>query len=167
MNRKNEGKKEMKFNAVYSEKPVCTLKGKWNMTLTGESGDVKQVIEGQNVICTNGKEFLASFLQSAAGAASTFTMKYIAIGSDSSAEAAGNTALGGELARTTGTVSYVSGAIYQVTATFATGSGTGSIYEYGLLSSSSAGTMLSRDTEAVINKGANDTLTVVCQLTLT
>jgi hypothetical protein len=156
----------MKFETVYGEKPICVLKGKWNMTLYGEDGQVKQEVQGNNVICTNGKEFLASFLQSAAGAASTFTMKYIAIGSDSSAESAGNSALGGELSRTTGTVSYVSGAIYQVTATFATGSGTGSIYEYGLLSSSSAGTMLSRDTEAVINKGANDTLTVVCQLTL-
>lgn len=156
----------MKFENVYGEKPVCVLKGKWSMTLYGEDGNIKQEVEGNNVICTNGKEFLASFLQSAAAAASTFTMKYIAIGSDSSAESAGNTALGGELARTTGTVSYVSGAIYQVSATFTTGMGTGSIYEYGLLSSSAAGTMLSRDTEAVINKGANDTLTVVCQLTL-
>ncbi len=160
-NRKNEGRKKMNH-----DKHECILKGRWKSTLYGEYGELKKVVEGNNVVCTNGKEFLASFLASAAAAASTFTMKYIGIGSDSTAEVAGNTALGTELSRTTGTVSYVSGQIYQITATFAAGSGTGSVYEYGLFSSSTGGTMLSRDTEAVINKGASDTLTVVCQLTL-
>jgi hypothetical protein len=127
---------------------------------------VKGIIEGNNVVCTNGKEFLASFLNSAAAAASTFTMGYVAVGTDATAEAAANTALGTELARHTGTVSYTSNQIYKVSATFASGTGTGAIVEYGLFSSSSAGTMLSRDTEAVINKGANDELTVVVQVTL-
>jgi hypothetical protein len=142
------------------------LKGRWKAELHGPDGKLKQVVEGNNVVCTNGKEFLASFLQSAAAAASTFTCRYIAIGTDSTAEAAANTALGVEVARHTGTVSYVSNQIYQVKATFATGSGTGAIVEYGIFSSSSAGTMLCRDTESVINKGANDTLTVTAQITL-
>ncbi len=145
--------------------PGMRMMGRWKATL--ESGGViKQVVEGPNVICTNGKEFLASFLSSAAAAASTFTCKYVAIGTDATAEAAANTALGTELARTTGTVSYVSNQIYQVTATFASGTGTGAIVEYGLLSSSTAGTMLSRDVESVINKGANDSLTAVLQITI-
>lgn len=142
------------------------LKGRYIATLYGADGAVKKEVEGRNVVCTNGKEFLASFLQSAAAAASTFTMKYIGVGTDSTAEAAGNTTLGTELSRHTGTVSYVSNQIYKVTATFATGSGTGAITEYGLFSSNANGTMLSRDTESVINKGANDTLTVVYQLTI-
>ena len=150
----------MSFNAVYG------IQGRWRMELRGPDGQLKQEVKGTNVVCTNGKEFLASFLQSAAAAASTFTMKYIGIGTDSTAEAASNTALGTELARHTGTVSYVSGQIYQVTATFAAGTGTGAIVEYGLFSSSSAGTMLARDTESVINKGASDTLTVVAQFTI-
>jgi len=145
---------------------AVTLKGRWRAELRGPDGELKEVREGNNVVCTNGKEFLASFLQSAAAAASTFTMRYIAIGTDSTAEAAANTALGTELARHTGTVSYVSNQIYKVTATFATGSGTGAIVEYGLFSSNTAGTMLARDTESAINKGANDTLTVVAQITL-
>lgn len=142
------------------------LKGRYTATLYGPDGAVKKTVEGPNVVCTNGKEFLASFLQSAAAAASTFTMKYIAIGTDSTAEAAANTALGTEVSRHTGVVSYVSNQIYKVTATFATGSGTGAITEYGLFSSNANGTMLSRDTESVINKGANDTLTVIYQLTI-
>lgn len=151
---------------VYEESRAIKLMGRYTAQLYGPDGELKQEIQGKNVVCTNGKEFLASFLHSAALAAATNTCKYIAIGSDSTAEAASNTALGTELSRHTGTVSYVSNQIFQVKATFATGSGTGSIYEYGLLSSSTAGTLISRDTEALITKGANDTLTVTYQLTI-
>jgi len=146
--------------------PIFKLSGKWKAELRGPDGQLKDVKIGSNVICTNGKEFLASFLQSATAAAATFTMKYIAIGTDATAEAAANTTLGTEVARHTGTVSYVSGQIFQVKATFAAGTGTGAIVEYGLLSSSSAGTLLARDTESVINKGASDTLTVTAQITI-
>lgn len=152
----------MSFDKVYGP----TLKGRWKMTLTGPDGAVKQEIEGDNVVCTNGKEFLASFLASAAAAASTFTCRYVGIGSDSTAEAAAQTALGTEITRVSGVVSYVSNQVYRVSATFATGVGTGSIVEYGLFSSSTAGTMLSRDVEALITKGAADTLTAVCNLTI-
>ena len=142
------------------------LVGRWRYELSGPGGEQKDLRQGTNVVCTNGKEFLASFLYSAAVAASTFTCKYIAIGTDATAKAAAQTALFTEVARQTGTVSYVSGQIFQVTATFAAGLGTGAIAEYGLLSSSAAGTLLARDTEAVINKGSGDTLTVVAQFTL-
>lgn len=142
------------------------MKGEWFIKLYGPDSELKQEISGFNVVTTAGKEFIASFFNSAVAAASTFTAKYIAIGTDSTGEAIGNTALGAESARTTGTASYISGQIFQVKATFTTGVGTGAIVEYGLLSSSSVGTLVARDTEAVINKGANDTLTVVCQLTV-
>ena len=142
------------------------MKGEWFITLYGPDGHVKDKRQRFNVVTTVGKEFLASFLSSAAAGAATFTGKYIAIGTDATAEAVGNTALGVEASRSTGTASYVSGQIFQVTATFATGSGTGAIVEYGLLSSSTGGTLIARDTESAINKGANDTLTVVAQMTL-
>lgn len=142
------------------------IEGHWHVVLRGPDGQVKDEKLGKNVVCTNGKEWLASLLASAAGAAATNTMKYIAIGTDATAEAAADTALGTELSRHTGTVSYVSNQIYQVKGTFGTGSGTGAIVEYGLFSSSTGGTMLNRDTESVINKGANDTLEVTMQLTI-
>lgn len=144
----------------------ATLTGKWYVTLYGPDGEKKAYREGKNVITEGGLSFLASFLNSANAAASTFTMAYIAIGTDSTAEAASNTALGAEAARHTGTVSYVSDAIYRVTATFASGLGTGAIVEYGLLSSNTNGTMMSRDTESVVNKGADDVLTVTTEITL-
>jgi hypothetical protein len=143
-----------------------TFKGRWHISLYGAEDELKDQRSGENVITTNGLEFVASFLNSAAASAVTFQMKQIAIGTDSTAEAASNTALGTEAARTTGTASYVSNAIYRVTATFVSGSGTGAIVEYGLFASSTGGTMLSRDTESVINKGANDTLVVTTEITL-
>jgi hypothetical protein len=155
-----------KVEKVYEPNPrAVTLRGKWRMTLES-GGQVKEEVEGHNVVCTNGKEFLASFLSSAAAAASTFTCRYVAVGTDATAEDAANTALGTELARVSGVVSYVSNQIYQVTATFPSGTGTGAIVEYGLFSSSTGGTMLSRDTEGAITKGANDSLTCVVQLTI-
>lgn len=144
---------------------TVTLKGRYYATLYGPDGAVKERREGDNVVTTVGKEFIASFLRSAVAAAATFTARYIAVGSDATAEAIGNTALGTELGRHTASVSYTSGGIFNVTATFAAGSGTGAIAEYGLLSSSTGGTLLSRDTEAVITKGASDTLTVNYTLT--
>lgn len=147
-------------------KEAVKMKGEWFTILYGPDGEVKEKRQGFNVVTTVGKEFLASFMQSAVVAAATFTGRYIAIGTGLVAEAAGDTALGTESSRSTGTASYLSGQIFQVTATFAAGSGTGAITEYGLLSSNSAGTLIARDTEAVINKAAGDTLTVVCQLTI-
>jgi len=144
------------------------LKGKWFITLY-EGDKIKDQREGLNVITTDGKSFLAQFLNSAATAAATFTMRYIAIGTGVGAELAANTALGTEAARAdTGTVAAVSGAIYQVSATFASGVGTGAITEFGLFDTptATAGTMFSRDLEDVINKGANDTLTVTTQITV-
>jgi hypothetical protein len=141
------------------------MKGEYFIKLYGPDGQIKDERQGFNVITTAGKDYLASFLQSATAAASTFTCHYMAIGSDSTGEDAANTALGTELARHTGTVSYVSGGIYRVTATFATGVGTGDIYEYGILSSNTNGTLLSRDTESGIAKGAADTLVVIANVT--
>ena len=141
------------------------IKGRYEAVLTRGPYEVQRVY-GENVVTTLGKEFLASFLSSAVAGASVWDMDQLAIGTDATAEAASDTALGTELTRTTGTASYVSGQIYEVIATFPSGTGTGAIVEYGLFSSSAAGTMFSRDTETVINKGANDTLTVTAQFTI-
>jgi hypothetical protein len=141
------------------------MKGRYWATLYGPDGELKDERSGNNVITTVGKEYLASFLRSAAAAASTFTMKYVAIGTDTTAESASDTGMNTEVSRHTAIVSYVSGQIYRLTATFATGSGTGAITEYGVFSSNTNGTMLSRDIEAVINKGANDTLVVTYEMT--
>lgn len=145
---------------------LIKISGHWHMKLFGPDGVLKQEVSGENVITTNGKEMLAAYLASAAASATVNPFKYVAIGTGSTAESASDTALATELTRTTGTASYVSGAIYQVTATFAAGTGTGAITEYGLFNTSTGGTMFNRDVETVINKGASDTLSVSMQVTL-
>lgn len=160
----------MKYQKVYQKDGAgpqgLKFTGNWKMVLTGPDGEIKAVREGRNIVTTVGKEILAAYLASSAASATAFTMKYIAIGTDATAEAVGNTALGVEAARHTGVASYTSGAIYEVKATFATGSGTGAIVEYGLFSANTGGTMFARDVESAINKGANDTLTVTAQYTI-
>jgi len=141
------------------------LEGRWFVTLYGPDGEVKEKREGINTITTGGLSALVQHLASAVAAATTFTHRYIAIGSDNTAETSADTALGTELARHTGTVSQIDGGIYQVTATFPSGTGTGNVYEYGLLDSNTAGTLFSRDTEGLITKGANDDLVVITQIT--
>lgn len=93
-------------------------------------------------------------------------MNYVAIGSDATAEASTDTALGSELARVAATISNVTGSIYRMTASFLSTVGLGTITEYGVFDSSSAGTMLSRDTEGAIVKGASDELIVTTEITI-
>ncbi len=142
------------------------LHGQYYVTVYGPDGLVKDRYTGPNVVTTVGKEFVSSFLKSAAAAAATFTAKYIAVGTGTGSESASDTSLGTELARQAGTASYTSGAIYNVTATFTTGAVVGAVVEFGLLSSSVNGTLLSRNVKsAAINLGASDFLVVNYQLT--
>ena len=142
------------------------LKGRWWVSLYGP--ELKEKRSGDNVITDDGLSFVASHLGAAAVSATAFDMKYIAIGTGSSAEDSSDTALGAEIARITATVSNVTGAIYRLSGTFPSGTGTGAITEYGVFSTitTATGTILSRDVEDVINKGANDTLTAITEITL-
>jgi hypothetical protein len=155
---------EQQGNGERQSPPDVRLVGKWKSVLTRGSATIA-TREGFNVITTTGLHALADYLCSAAASATQNTFFYIAIGSDNTSEAASDTALGTELSRHTGTVTAFT-AVYQVKATFASGSGTGNVYEYGLFNANSGGKMLSRDTEGLITKGANDTLTVTAQITL-
>lgn len=156
---------EQKSPDLSHPKNPVTVVGRWNMKLYGPDGNLKDERDGTNVITTNGLEFMSSFLNSAATAASTFNMRYIGIGSDSTGESNSDTSLGTELSRHTGVVSNNSGGIFEIKATFAAGSGTGAIVEYGIFDSNTAGTMWARDTEAAINKGAGDSLEVTAKVT--
>lgn len=141
------------------------LKCKWIKRLYSAEGDLKFEKENYNIITSAGVSALVQFLSSANAAATTNTFNYIAVGTDSTTEQTSNTALGTELSRHTGTVSYNAGGVLEVVATFAAGSGTGAIVEYGILNSNTGGDLLNRDTEAVINKGASDSLVVTAQIT--
>ena len=115
-----------------------------------------------NLVVTAGKNLVASRLVGTTPA----VMSHMAIGSGTTAAAAGNTALGTELGRVSLTSGSASSAVVTYVATFAAGTGTGAVTEAGLLNASSGGTLLCRTVFSVVNKGANDSMTVTWTVTV-
>lgn len=115
-----------------------------------------------NLVVTDGKEYVASRMKDA----STAAMSHMAIGTGSTAAAAGDAALGAEADRNSLTSTAVSGTTVTYVATFGAGEGTGAITEAGLFNASSSGVMLCRTVFAVVNKGASDSMTITWTVTV-
>lgn len=133
------------------------LTGKLKIALNGET-----VQEVDNLVVTDGKEYVASRMKDATATA----MSHMAIGSGSTAAAAGNSSLGTELGRVALTSTAVSGAVVTYTATFGAGTGTGAVTEAGILNASSSGDLLCRTVFSVVNKGASDSMTITWTVTV-
>jgi hypothetical protein len=135
--------------------------GDVTLVLRGPDGQIKDTQEIKNLVVTTGKNFIAGRMTG-----TTTIMSHMAIGSTATAAAAGDTALGGELGRVVLSSGTTTGAVTTYAATFPVGTGTGAVVEAGLFNASSAGTMLARTTFAVVNKGANDTVTITWAVTI-
>ena len=133
------------------------LTGKLKIALNGET-----VQEVDNLVVTDGKEYVASRMKDATATA----MSHMAIGSGSTAAAASDSSLGTELGRVALTSTAVSGAVVTYTATFAAGTGTGAVTEAGILNASSSGDLLCRTVFSVVNKGASDSMTITWTVTV-
>ena len=132
------------------------MKGRLTIAINNEV-----VQEVDNLVVTTGKGYVASRMKDATATA----MSHMAIGTGSTAAAAGDAALGSESARVALTSTSVSGADVTYTATFGAGTGTAAITEAAILNASSSGTMLCRTVFAVVNKGASDSMTVTWVVT--
>lgn len=140
-----------------------TAKGRIKFDLYDASGNLKETREINNVVVTVGKNFLATWLTAASQAG--FFMQYIGLGTGTNAANASDTTLQTELStRVAGTLT-PSANVWQNIASFGPGVNTGAVTESGIFSASSAGTMFARQTFAVINKGAGDSLQVTWQVT--
>ena len=133
------------------------LTGKLKIALNGET-----VQEVNNLVVTDGKEYVASRMKDATATA----MSHMAIGSGSTAAAAGDSALGSELGRVALTSTTVSGAVVTYLATFPAGTGTGAVTEAGILNASSSGDLLCRTVFSVVNKGSSDSMTITWTVTV-
>ena len=133
------------------------LKGKLAISLNG-----KIIQEVDNLVVTAGKGYVASRMKDTAATA----MSHMAIGSGSTAAAASDTALGNQLGRVALTSTTVSGAVVTYVASFPAGTGTGAVTEAAILNASSGGTMLCRTVFSVVNKGAQDSMTVTWTVTV-
>ena len=136
--------------------------GELKLTLTRPDGHVKHEVIIPNLVVTTGKNYIASRMKDASATA----MTHMAIGTGSTAAAAGDTALGSEAGRVALTSTTVSTNNIAYVATFAAGTGTGAITEAGILNASSSGTLLCRTVFSVINKAAADTLGITWTVTV-
>jgi hypothetical protein len=152
------------------------LRGRVDMMLYDQSGQVKDERHLDNLIVGAGVEGVAYRIASFSSAvASTSPYNYIALGTSNTAVDASQTALVAELPSG---ASYGrlqdNSAIYNTSSgnklilsvTFPPGQGTGTLRESGLFDASNAGNMLARQTFADIQKAAGDTLTVTWTITL-
>ena len=136
------------------------LKGKVEVRLNDEV-----VREIDNLVVTTGKGFVAaSMIKTTSN--SPAAMTHMAIGSNTTNPAAGDTALGTELGRVALTSAAVSGAVVTYIASFPAGTGTGAVVEAGILNASSSGTLLCHTEFDVVNKGSADAITITWTVTV-
>lgn len=140
--------------------------GKVSACLRGPDGKIKDRWVEDNLVVTSGRGHIADQISGQAQAA----MSHMAIGSGTTAQVIGNTALESEINRkifdskTQGAGADANKVIYVTEWT--PGEGTGAITEAGIFNASTAGTMLCRTTFAVKNKEAGDSLTLTWTITI-
>lgn len=115
-----------------------------------------------NVVVDDGLDYIASRMKDATATA----MSHMAVGSGTTAAAAGDSTLGTELGRVALTSTTVASNAVTYVGDFPAGTGTGAVTEAGIFNASSAGTMLCRTVFSVVNKAAADTLKVTWTLTV-
>ena len=136
---------------------LFNLKGRVSIELNGQI-----VQEIDNLVVTAGKVFVASRMEDASATA----MSHMAVGTNATAAAAGDTTLGTESARVALTSTTASSATVIYVATFPAGTGTAALTEAGILNASSSGTLLCRTVFTTINKGSADAMTVTWTITV-
>ena len=140
-----------------------SVKGRLSVVLLDADGKVKQSQDIPNLVVNSGLAFIASRMKDTTDAA----MSHMAVGSGTTAAAAGDTALETQIgSRVSLTSTTVTANATAYVATFAAGTGTGAITEAGIFNASTAGTMLCRTVFSVVNKGADDTLQITWTIPL-
>ena len=142
-----------------------------NLKLTGAltislNGEVVQ--ETDNVVVTDGKKWVADRMNNA-----NAVMSHMAVGTSSAHpndtapnDASGQTTLGSESDRNALTSTTVTDNAVAYVASWAAGDATAALTEAGIFDAASAGDMLARTVFSVVNKGADDTLTITWTITV-
>ena len=139
------------------------LSGQLGIVLRDKDGNIKEERTERNLVVTTGLNYIASRMKDASASA----MTHMALGSGTTAPAAGQTdlvtLLGSREALDSTTVTNNEVAYV---AFFEAGDATGAVTEAGIFNASSGGTMLCRTKFNVVNKAADDTMTVTWTITL-
>ena len=139
------------------------LSGQIDIVLRDKNGNVKEERTEKNLVVTTGLNYIASRMKDASATA----MTHLALGSGTTTAAAGQTdlvtLLGSREALDSTTVT--ANAVAYV-ASFEAGDATGAVTEAGIFNAASGATMLCRVKFDVVNKAADDTMTVTWTITV-
>jgi hypothetical protein len=136
-------------------------KGELSIKLFGPDGKLKAEQNVPNLVVTTGKTFIAARMVGTPTA-----MSHMAIGSGTTNPDVADNTLQTELGRVGLTSSGASGAVVTYVASFGAGTGTGAVTEAGILNASSGGTLLCRTEFSVVNKGADDSMSITWTITV-
>lgn len=144
-------------------KESLQLRGDLNVVVYGADGKVKEQRKLTNLIVNAGLNFICSRMKDTTDGA----MSHMALGSGTTAAAAGDTDLQSILGvREALDSTTVSSNTIEYVASFEAGDGTGAVTEAGIFNAASGGTMLCRTVFPVVNKGAADTMSITWTITL-
>jgi len=142
------------------------LSGQLNIVLKDKAGNVKDTVQVKNLVVNAGLAYIASRMTGTAKA----VMSHMALGSGTTAAAAGQTdlvtILGSREALDTITIAGSNNEKVVYVASFEAGDATGAVTEAGIFNAATSGDMLCRTKFNVVNKAADDTMSVTWTITL-
>jgi hypothetical protein len=142
------------------------LSGQLNIVLKDKAGNVKEEREVKNLVVDAGLAYIASRMTGT----SKSVMSHMALGSGTTAAAAADTdlesILGSREALDSTTISGTNNEKVVYVSSFEAGDATGAVTEAGIFNASTSGDMLCRTVFSVVNKAADDTMSVTWTITL-
>lgn len=141
---------------------VLHPKGEVSIQVFDKDGKLKEKLHIPNLVVQSGRDFIASRMEGT----TDVVMSHMAVGTDNTSPANGDTTLGSEIGRVALDSTGVSNNVVTYTATFPAGTGTGALTEAGVFNNNSIGDMLCRTTFAVVNKAAADSMIITWAITI-
>jgi len=142
------------------------LSGQLNIVLKDKAGNIKDRVEVKNLVVNTGLAYIASRMTGT----SKSVMSHMALGSGTTAAAAGQTdlvsVLGSREALDSTTIAGTNDEKVIYVSSFEAGDATGAVTEAGIFNAASDGDMLCRTVFSVVNKAADDTMSVTWTITL-
>lgn len=139
------------------------LTGNLTVQLKDEFGNIKDERCVDNLVVTTGRNFVAARMVQ-----NDPLMTHMGLGTESTTPIAANTDVGTPIGTRAAfdVTPTATDNVSTFTATFDPGNGTGAITEAGIFDAVTGGNMLSHTTFAVVNKAADDTLTIIWNITV-
>tara|TARA_B100000768_G_scaffold48366_1_gene47164 strand:+ start:3296 stop:3754 length:459 start_codon:yes stop_codon:yes gene_type:complete len=142
------------------------LSGQLNIVLKDKAGNIKEERVEKNLVVNAGLAYIASRMTGTSKA----VMSHMALGSGTTAAAASQTdlvtLLGSREALDSATITGSNNEKVAYVSAFEAGDATGAVTEAGIFNAASSGDMLCRTVFSVVNKAADDTMSVTWTITL-